>query len=138
MAYMHLMNHPLPPLLLLSFESSVVFVCLHHSGTLALVIQHDPLFAMFSTDMSYRQSSNKDATICDACQQGKSHQLSFSVSTHIVKTPLELVFFRCMGSWPDIRYLLVVMNITSVLLMLIVGLLGFIFLSASLMCSMCF
>jgi histone deacetylase 1/2 len=29
--------------------------------------------------------------VCDACQQGKSHQLPFSVSTHVIKAPLELI-----------------------------------------------
>ena len=43
------------------------------------------------------ESSNKDAAVYDACQQGKSHQLPFSVSTHIVKTPLELVFSDVWG-----------------------------------------
>jgi hypothetical protein len=36
--------------------------------------------------------SNKDVAVCDACQQGKSHQLPFSESSHEVKHPLELVF----------------------------------------------
>lgn len=43
------------------------------------------------------ESSNKDVAVCDACDQGKSHQLPFSVSTHIVKTPLELVFSDVWG-----------------------------------------
>jgi histone deacetylase 1/2 len=38
------------------------------------------------------ESSNKDTFVCDACQQGKSHQLSFSLSTHVIKTPLELIY----------------------------------------------
>uniref|UniRef100_A0A8R7TVG8 GAG-pre-integrase domain-containing protein n=1 Tax=Triticum urartu TaxID=4572 RepID=A0A8R7TVG8_TRIUA len=42
-------------------------------------------------------SSNKDILVCDACQQGKSHQLPFSVSSHVVKTPLELVFLDVWG-----------------------------------------
>lgn len=43
-------------------------------------------------------ASNKDvATVCDACQQGKSHQLPFSESRHVVKTPLELVFSDVWG-----------------------------------------
>jgi hypothetical protein len=37
-------------------------------------------------------SSNKYVAACDACQQGKSHQLPFSESSHEVKHPLELVF----------------------------------------------
>ena len=42
-------------------------------------------------------SSNKDVSVCDACQQGKSHQLPFSVSSHVVKTPLEIVFSDVWG-----------------------------------------
>jgi histone deacetylase 1/2 len=38
------------------------------------------------------QSSSHSDTVCDACQQGKSHQLPFSESSRLVKTPLELVF----------------------------------------------
>ena len=42
--------------------------------------------------------SNKTAeTICDACQQGKSHQLPFSESSRVVKHPLELVFSDVWG-----------------------------------------
>ena len=66
-------------------------------------------------------------------QQGKSHQLSFSESSRVVKHPLELVNSDD-GVMP--RRLSVVTIIISVLLMLIVGLHGFIFLSGNLMCSM--
>lgn len=42
--------------------------------------------------------SNKNAEIvCDACQQGKSHQLAFSESSRVVQTPLELVFSDVWG-----------------------------------------
>jgi histone deacetylase 1/2 len=42
--------------------------------------------------------SNKFAeTICDSCQQGKSHQLPFLESSHVVKHPLELVFSNVWG-----------------------------------------
>jgi hypothetical protein len=42
--------------------------------------------------------SNKTASsVCDACQQGKSHQLPFSESTHVVKAPLELVYSDVWG-----------------------------------------
>ena len=54
--YMLLMRPPTFLLLLLRSKSSVVFVCLLHCGTLALVTQHHQLFAMFFTVMSYRQS----------------------------------------------------------------------------------
>ena len=42
-------------------------------------------------------SSNKESAVCDACQQGKSHQLPFSVSNHVVKTPLELIYSDVWG-----------------------------------------
>uniref|UniRef100_A0A8R7P5K4 GAG-pre-integrase domain-containing protein n=1 Tax=Triticum urartu TaxID=4572 RepID=A0A8R7P5K4_TRIUA len=42
-------------------------------------------------------SSNKDVAVCDACQQGKSHQLPFSESSLEVKHPLELVFSDVWG-----------------------------------------
>lgn len=43
-------------------------------------------------------ASNKNAeTICDACQQGKSHQLPFLDSSRVVKHPLELVFSDVWG-----------------------------------------
>jgi hypothetical protein len=40
---------------------------------------------------------NKE-TVCDACQQAKSHQLLYSVSTSKSSAPLELIFFRCVWS----------------------------------------
>ena len=43
------------------------------------------------------ESSNKEFLVCDACQQGKSHQLPFSVSSRVVKAPLELVFSDVWG-----------------------------------------
>jgi histone deacetylase 1/2 len=36
-------------------------------------------------------SVNK-AVICDACQQGKSHQLPFSLSTRVTTSPLEIIY----------------------------------------------
>ena len=42
-------------------------------------------------------SSHKDVAVCDACQQGKSHQLPFSESSREVKHPLELVFSDVWG-----------------------------------------
>jgi histone deacetylase 1/2 len=38
------------------------------------------------------ESSNKEIDVCDACEQGKSHQLPFVSSTREVKSPLEFVF----------------------------------------------
>jgi histone deacetylase 1/2 len=42
-------------------------------------------------------SSNKEPAVCDACQQGKSHQLPFSVSNYVAKTPLELIYSDVWG-----------------------------------------
>jgi histone deacetylase 1/2 len=42
-------------------------------------------------------SNNKASSVCDACQQGKSRQLPFSESTHVVKAPLELVYTDVWG-----------------------------------------
>ena len=42
-------------------------------------------------------SSNKETSVCDACQQGKSHQLPFTVSSHVVTTPLELIYSDVWG-----------------------------------------
>jgi histone deacetylase 1/2 len=43
------------------------------------------------------QSSRHSDTVCDACQQGKSHQLPFSESSRVVKSPLELDFSDVWG-----------------------------------------
>jgi histone deacetylase 1/2 len=42
-------------------------------------------------------SNNNADSVCDACQQGKSHQLPFSESSRVVKTPLELIFSDVWG-----------------------------------------
>jgi hypothetical protein len=36
--------------------------------------------------------SSKSSVVCDACQQGKNHQLPFSVSQHITTAPLKLIY----------------------------------------------
>jgi histone deacetylase 1/2 len=77
------------------------------------------------------ESVNK-VVICDACQQGKSHQLPFSLSTHVTTSPLEIIHSDV---WVLPKLLLVDINTMSVLLMLIVVLHGFIFLNISLKCS---
>jgi histone deacetylase 1/2 len=41
--------------------------------------------------------SNKSLAVCDACQQGKSHQLPFVSSSRVVKHPLEIVFSDVWG-----------------------------------------
>jgi histone deacetylase 1/2 len=35
--------------------------------------------------------------VCDACQQGKSHQLPFPISTHVINSPLELIYSDVWG-----------------------------------------
>jgi histone deacetylase 1/2 len=42
-------------------------------------------------------SSNKSPAVCDACQQGKSHQQPFVLSTRVVNKPLELVYSDVWG-----------------------------------------
>ena len=42
--------------------------------------------------------SNKIVSVCDACQQGKSHQLPFSLSSHVTNAPLELIYSDVWGS----------------------------------------
>jgi histone deacetylase 1/2 len=49
------------------------------------VVQH----ILHKHELPFESSSNK--SVCDACQQGKSHQLPFSLSTHVIKAPLELI-----------------------------------------------
>lgn len=56
MVYMLLMPPPTFLLLLLRSKSSVASVCLHHYGTLVLVTQLLPLYAMSYIVMSYRPS----------------------------------------------------------------------------------
>jgi histone deacetylase 1/2 len=42
------------------------------------------------------ESASKDV-ICDACQQGKSHQLPFSLSTRVTTSPLEIIYSDVWG-----------------------------------------
>ena len=41
--------------------------------------------------------SNNNSVICDACQQGKSHQLPFSLSTRVTTSPLEIIYSDVWG-----------------------------------------
>jgi histone deacetylase 1/2 len=41
-------------------------------------------------------SVNK-VVVCDACQQGKSHQLPFSLSTRVTTAPLEIIYYDVWG-----------------------------------------
>jgi histone deacetylase 1/2 len=42
-------------------------------------------------------SGTHDASVCDACQQAKSHQLPYSLSSFVAKFPLELVYSDVWG-----------------------------------------
>jgi hypothetical protein len=42
-----------------------------------------------------RESNNR---VCDACQQGKIHQLPYALSSSVSSSPLDLVFFLCVGA----------------------------------------
>jgi histone deacetylase 1/2 len=44
-------------------------------------------------------SINK-VVVCDACQQGKSHQLPFSLSTRVTTSPLEIIYSDVWGPGP--------------------------------------
>jgi hypothetical protein len=46
-----------------------------------------------------RESSEE--SVCDACQQVKSHQLSYAKSISVSKSPLELIFFDVCGPASD-------------------------------------
>jgi hypothetical protein len=37
-------------------------------------------------------------SVCDACQQAKSHQLPYPKSSSVSKFPLDLIFFGCVGT----------------------------------------
>jgi histone deacetylase 1/2 len=43
---------------------------------------------------SFHEHNN---VICDACQQGKSHQLPFSLSKHVISAPLEIIYSDVWG-----------------------------------------
>jgi hypothetical protein len=45
-------------------------------------------------------SNKSNAHVCDACQQGKSHQLPFLKSVSVFTTPLELIFSDVWGPAP--------------------------------------
>jgi histone deacetylase 1/2 len=55
------------------------------------VVKH----VLHHSDLPSKSSHNN--AICDACQQGKSHQLPFSLSSHVIKAPLELIFSDVWG-----------------------------------------
>ena len=47
------------------------------------VVQH----VLHRHALPIESSSNKNTLVCDACQQGKSHILPFSLSSHVIETP---------------------------------------------------
>jgi hypothetical protein len=47
------------------------------------------------TSLEYNKES-----VCDACQQGKTHQLTFPKSTSVSMVPLELVHYNVWGPTP--------------------------------------
>jgi hypothetical protein len=77
--------------------------------------------------------SNRNVThVCDACQQGKSHQLLFPKSVSVSKAPLELVFSDV---WALPLLLLVNIIIMCLLSMILASSYGFIYCNISLRCS---
>jgi hypothetical protein len=46
------------------------------------------------------QELNKDHLVCDACQQGKSHQLPFPKSSSVSQAPLKFIFLDVWGPAP--------------------------------------
>jgi hypothetical protein len=57
------------------------------------VVQH----VLHSHDLPSTIESNKYKAVCDACQQGKSHQLPFSLSTCVTKHLLEIIYSDVWG-----------------------------------------
>jgi hypothetical protein len=53
-----------------------------------------------SFNLPYSLESNKQS-VCDACQQAKSHQLPYPKSVSISTQPLELMFSDVWGPAPD-------------------------------------
>ena len=49
---------------------------------------------------SYNLSFSSDKPLCSSCYVGKSHQLSFSSSKSVYKTPLELMYTDIWGPFP--------------------------------------
>jgi hypothetical protein len=46
----------------------------------------------YSSSQSSPLESNKIDRVCDAYQQDKSHQLPFSLSSHVANSPLKLIY----------------------------------------------
>lgn len=58
-----------------------------------------PVVDQVVTKSGLRCDSKPDKTsVCDACHQGKSHQLPYPRSNRVSSAPLKLIFFRCVGA----------------------------------------
>jgi histone deacetylase 1/2 len=60
----------------------------------------DPATPIVQQILHHRQlpsSSSPNNGVCDACQQGKSHQLPFSLSIHVITAPLEIIYSDVWG-----------------------------------------
>jgi hypothetical protein len=69
----------------------------HRLGHASLPIVHRVLDRH---QLPFVQEPNKH-TICDACQQGKSHQLPYPKSTSVSSNPLDLIFSDVWGPAPN-------------------------------------
>jgi hypothetical protein len=79
--------------------------------------------------LSFQESVSQ--SLCDACQQAKSHQLPYSSSLSSSKFPLKLVYSNVWGPTPESVGR---KNTTSPLLMIVANLYGFIYLNSNLKC----
>jgi hypothetical protein len=60
------------------------------------IVQH----VLKNNDLPFDERSNS-ASVCDACQKGKMHQLPYTISSSVSKVPLELVLFDVWGPVPE-------------------------------------
>jgi hypothetical protein len=84
-------------------------------------------------DRELSSISNKNIThVCDACQQGKSHQLPFPKSVSISKAPLELIFSDVCALPLLLLACIIIICLSS---MILASSPGFIYCNISLRCS---
>jgi histone deacetylase 1/2 len=57
------------------------------------IVQH----VLHSHDLPSFLEPNKVSSVCDACQQGKSHQLPFPLSSRVTQYPLEIIYSDVWG-----------------------------------------
>jgi hypothetical protein len=69
----------------------------HRLGHASLPVVHR---VISRHQLPFVQESNK-VHVCDACQQGKSHQLPYPKSTSVSSSPLDLVFSDVWGHAPS-------------------------------------